>query len=438
MMASKRNVSSATGSVGGSRVVADAVQGFMDTSHRSPITHGNSYLRLHHIPILVRDQDRSLRFYLEQLEFNLIVDRDGEHGRFILVAPEDGTVPLALIAPKPGSDEYNLIGHSGQYVVFATEDVTAKFEIWRARGVRFRHPPQTGTWGGIFTIFEDIDGTPFILAAWDDFTREIERQRRELARKLESERRATQELDIAKQVQARLFPQIAPALDALEYAGVCIQARQVGGDYYDFINLGGNRLGLIIGDISGKGIAAALLMANLQANLRSQVAVALNSPCQFLQSVNSLFYENTTHNAYATLFFAEYNDETGHLRYANCGHLPGLLLRSDGTLECLASTCTVLGLFRDWDCAMQDRKLNPGDTLVLYTDGITESFDDAGEEFGEERLIDLLVRYHELPARALVDTFLADIRRFSPHEQGDDLTLIVAKARKPKENHDRK
>ena len=87
---------------------------------------------------------------------------------------------------------------------------------------------------------------------------------------------------------------------------------------------------------------------------------------------------------------------------------------------------------------MQHRKLNPGDTLVLYTDGITESFDDAGEEFGEERLIDLLVRYHKLPARALVDTFLADIRRFSPHEQGDDLTLIVAKARKPKENHDRK
>ena len=437
-MESKRNVTSATRSVAGSRVVADNVQGFMEASDGSPIIHGDSYLRLHHIPILVRDQDRSLRFYLEQLEFNLIVDRDGEHGRFILVAPEDGTVPLALIAPKPGSDEYNLIGHSGQFVVFATEDVTAKFEVWRARGVRFRHPPQTGTWGGIFTIFEDIDGTPFILAAWDDFTREIERQRRELARKLESERRATQELEIAKQVQARLFPQIAPALDALEYAGVCIQARQVGGDYYDFINLGANRLGLIIGDISGKGIAAALLMANLQANLRSQVAVALNSPCQFLQSVNRLFYENTTHNAYATLFFAEYNDETGHLRYANCGHLPGLLLRSDGTLECLASTCTVLGLFRDWDCAMRDRKLNPGDTLVLYTDGITESFNDAGEEFGEDRLIDLLVRYHELPARALVDTILADIRRFSPHEQGDDLTLIVAKARKPKENHDRK
>src|SRR5206468_12741216 len=104
-------------------------------------------------------------------------------------------------------------------------------------------------------------------------------------------------------VQARLFPQTLPPLRTLDYAGICLQAREVGGDYYDFLNLGGERLGLVVGDISGKGIAAALLIANLQANLRSQCAIALDQPQRLLRSVNQLFYENTTDSAYATLFF---------------------------------------------------------------------------------------------------------------------------------------
>src|SRR5262249_52507590 len=139
-------------------------------------------------------------------------------------------------------------------------------------------------------------------------------------------RRAAHELEIARQVQARLFPQTLPAVRTLEYAGVCIQARQVGGDYYDFLSLGHDRLGLVLGDISGKGIAAALLMANLQANLRTQYATASDRPLRFLQSVNQLFYENTADNAYASLFFGEYDDQAQRLRYANCGHLSPLLL----------------------------------------------------------------------------------------------------------------
>jgi catechol 2,3-dioxygenase-like lactoylglutathione lyase family enzyme len=251
------------------------------------------HLRLHHVPIFVRDQERSLRFYLDQLGFRLVIDyRYGERGRFVLVAPPDGATLLALIAPKPDSAEYRLIGRSGQ-AVFVTEDVTSKFKAWRERGVRFHHPPQTGTWGGIFTSFEDVDRNSFILAGWDDLTREIEARRRAAAEKLESERRAAQEIEIAEQVQARLFPQTLPSLRTLEYAGICIQARQVGGDYYDFLDLGRKRLGLVIGDIAGKGIAAALLMANLQANLRSQCAIALDQPQRFLRSVNRLFHENT-------------------------------------------------------------------------------------------------------------------------------------------------
>ena len=234
------------------------------------------------------------------------------------------------------------------------------------------------------------------LVGFDEVSREIEAQRRAVAEKQEAERRAAQELEIAKQVQARLFPQTLPPLQTLEYAGICIQARQVGGDYYDFLDLGRERLGLVIGDIAGKGIAAALLMANLQANLRSQCAIALDQPQRFLRSVNQLFYENTVDSAYATLFFAEYDDRTRRLRYANCGHLPALLLRRDDTLERLDSTCTVLGIFKEWDCSIGECRLSRGDTLVLYTDGITESFNDAEEEFGEQRLIEALRRHREL------------------------------------------
>jgi serine phosphatase RsbU (regulator of sigma subunit) len=174
---------------------------------------------------------------------------------------------------------------------------------------------------------------------------------------------------------------------------------------------------------------AALLMANLQANLRSQCATALEEPERFLRSVNQLFRESTTDSAYATLLFAEYDDRTRRLRYANCGHLHGLLLREDGSLDRLEGTASVLGLFDDWDCSIAERDLRPGDLLALYTDGVTESFDAAGDEFGEARLLEALNRRRWLPTQALLEGVVDDVRRFSPHEQHDDITLIVARGR---------
>ena len=131
-------------------------------------------------------------------------------------------------------------------------------------------------------------------------------------------------------------------------------------------------------------------MANLQANLRSQFALARDEPQLFLQSVNRLFFQNTTDSAYATVFFADYDDTARRLRYANCGHLSGILLRHNGKVEWLHSTATVLGLFEEWDSPIEECQLFPGDTLALYTDGVTESFDASGEEFGEERLVEAL------------------------------------------------
>lgn len=287
--------------------------------------------------------------------------------------------------------------------------------------------PETPGWGGTYARFEDPDGNAFGLEGFDEVKRSLELRRQAQAEKLEAERRSAQELEIAKQVQARLFPQIQPQLKTVEYAGTCLQARQVGGDYFDFLNLGSQRLGLIIGDVSGKGIAAALLMANLQASLRSQSSLAFDQPQALLRSVNRLFYDNTDDSAYASLLFAEYDDATRRLRYANCGHLSGLLLRRNGDVEQLESTSTLLGLFKEWDCCMQERETFPGDALALYTDGVTEASNDRGEEFGERLLIEALRQHRELSCQALLGTIVDGVRSFGSQEQHDDITVIVAK-----------
>src|SRR5580765_4001517 len=234
------------------------------------------HLRLHCVNVFVRDQDRSLRFFVDQLGFNVAFDTRVQSGdRWVGVAPPDGAAILALIAPKPNSEQYKLIGRATQ-IVFVTEDVTAKFQEWSKRGVRFqttprlkriRYQPQpaqsaaaagvtpnaelaavnrtgmllgeeTPVWGGIVARFRDLDGNTFSLVSFDELTHTMEAQRRVVAAKQEAERRAAHELEIAKHVQSRLFPQVLPPLKSLEYAGVCIQARKVGGDYYDFLDLG--------------------------------------------------------------------------------------------------------------------------------------------------------------------------------------------------------
>jgi serine phosphatase RsbU (regulator of sigma subunit)/catechol 2,3-dioxygenase-like lactoylglutathione lyase family enzyme len=421
------------------------------SSSPSPAT-ADLHLRLHCVNIYVRDQDRSLRFYLDQLGFNLAFDARLQSGdRWVAVAPPDGSAILSLVVPKPKSLESKLIGRSTQ-VVFVTEDVAAKFHEWSLRGVHFQYTPrlrrikydpkaqpppspapsvllgkETPVWGGVFTRFRDVDGNSFGLVSFDEVTHAVEEHRRTTALKQESERRAAQEIEIAKQVQARLFPQTLPPLKTLEYAGVCIQARKVGGDYYDFLDLGSERLGFVIGDISGKGIAAALLMANLQANVRSQCAIALDQLQRLMCSVNQLFCDNTPDGSFATFFFAEYDDLTGRVRYANCGHLPGLLLHSDNSVERLEATATVLGIFKDWDCEIGECHLRPGDSLALYTDGITETYDSADEQFGEQRLIDALRRHRDSSSPSALAAIVDEVRRFGPHEQHDDITLIIAK-----------
>jgi serine phosphatase RsbU (regulator of sigma subunit)/predicted enzyme related to lactoylglutathione lyase len=393
----------------------------------SPVCPEHPYLRVFKSTVYVRDHDRSLDFYINQLGFSVLADINFTYdGRWVAVAPPDGQAILALVAPRPGTEKYRFIGRDTQ-IGFLSEDINATYELWKKGGVRFHQPPQQTIFGITLARFQDIDGNSFELIGTDQFTREIEQERQVAAAKIEADRRTAQELEIARQVQARLFPQTLPPLKTLDYAGLCIQARHVGGDYYDFLSLDCHRLGLVIGDISGKGIAAALLMANLQANLRSQFTLARDEPQLFLQSVNRLFYQNTTDSAYATVFFADYDDTARRLRYANCGHLSGILLRRNGKVEWLHSTATVLGLFEEWNSPIEECQLSPGDTLALYTDGVTESFDASGEEFGEQRLVEALQQNKTMPAKHTLASVVEQIQSFSPHEQHDDITLIVAK-----------
>ena len=433
----------------------DSSQPHVTDTANSSFPRQEPFLRLQSVMIYVRNLDRSLEFYLDLLGFQIVFDGRSQPGKtgqpWVVVSPPDGTANLTLIVPRTDSEQFKQIGRAS-HVTFVTEDVLAKFREWSKRGVHFLsnprlrrfkhalqlkpslsndagapddHPPPI--WGAVFSRFRDPDGNTFSLVSFDEVTHAVETQRRAIADRQEDERRAAQELEIAQQVQSRLFPQTLPRMRTLEYAGICHQARQVGGDYYDFLDLGGERLGLIVGDISGKGIAAALLMANLQANLRSQSAIALDQPQRFLCSVNQLFCQNTSGGSFATLFFGEYDDTARRLRYINCGHLSALLLRADDSLDRLSSTATILGAFKEWECEIEESQLYPGDTLALYTDGVTEAFSPHREEFGEERLVEALRRHRALPPCELLSSVVDEVRRFSPHEQYDDITLIVAK-----------
>ena len=252
----------------------------------------------------------------------------------------------------------------------------------------------------------------------------------QIAERLEAERRAAHEMDLARQVQGRLLPSETIPLATLEYAGCCVQARAVGGDYFDFLELGPTRVGLVLADISGKGFPAALLMANLQASLRSRSAEDFQDLAGQLRSVNQLLYRSSEPNRFATLFVGVYDDSTRRLRYANCGHNPPLVVRAGGSLERLLPTAPVLGLIvEEWECTTAHVDLGSGDLLTVYSDGVTEAFSADGEEFGEDRLTEILRRHHPLTLAAVLEEVQSRVQAFGDGEQADDQTLLLARGR---------
>ena len=253
-----------------------------------------------------------------------------------------------------------------------------------------------------------------------------------VAQEVAQRERLNREIEIAREVQERLFPQRLPVVAGIDYGGACRPALGVGGDYYDFLSLPNGDLGIAIGDVSGKGIAAALLMASLQASLRGQAMTSTTDLAQLMSNVNHLVYEATPPNRYATFFYGQYSHKTRTFRYVNAGHNPPFVIRntSGGTLHVirLDTGGPVVGLFLEAPYQQGTLTLEPGDVFVAFTDGISEAMNRADEEWGEEHLIPAAAAHSNKSAAEMIPQLIADADRFADGApQHDDMTLVVMK-----------
>jgi len=282
-------------------------------------------------------------------------------------------------------------------------------------------------WGSVELAVEAMrrGARDFVMKPWDN-AKLIDTVRNHISEEV-GPAPVSPDLEIARRVQSRLLASHPKALRTLAVAGHCRQAGAVGGDSYDFLDLGPGRLGLVLADIAGKGIGAALLMANLQASLRSLAAQAAQNLAGMLRTANLQFRESTAPEHFATMFFGDYDDQNRTFRWANCGHLAPFLLRGSGAIERLNPTASVLGVFETFPVEVMETRLEPGDRLVVYSDGATEAEDSLGRELGEAGFQQLLLPRHspleEWPA------WLADkIAGRSGGQLTDDCTIVAAEA----------
>lgn len=236
------------------------------------------------------------------------------------------------------------------------------------------------------------------------------------------------EMEIARQVQAQLFPQSFPSVVGLDYTGYCRAARGVGGDYFDFLNLRESLLGIALADISGKGISAALLMAGLQALLRSNAPAHEKSLERLFPAINKLMCSSTAPGKYATFFYTVYDSEKRTLDYVNAGHLPPMIFRANGEILRLRTGGTVVGMLPDAAYRKDQVQLQQGDVLVIYSDGVSEAMNSLDEEFGEDRLMQIVQPHLHRPAAEIAQAVLSGVESFvAGAVQNDDITLVVAR-----------
>jgi sigma-B regulation protein RsbU (phosphoserine phosphatase) len=268
------------------------------------------------------------------------------------------------------------------------------------------------------------------LAAQSALALENSRLASAFANEAAQREKLNRELEIAREVQERLFPQKTPDVQGIDCAGGCRPALGVGGDYYDFLALPGGKLGIVIGDVSGKGIAAALLMASLQASVRGQIIHTGRTLAEMIAYINSLMYEASTSSRYATLFYGQLDPKTLEFEYVNAGHNPPLLMRATGEVERLEVGGTVVGLLPRFPFRQGRVQLRPDDLLVAFTDGVSEAENSAQEEWGEERLIEAIRASGEQSARELIPFLIEQADRFAAGApQHDDMTLVIVRVR---------
>jgi len=250
-----------------------------------------------------------------------------------------------------------------------------------------------------------------------------------LASRVLEHEKLRRDLALAAEVQKRLLPAQPPDAGLASLAAVSVPARSVGGDYYDFVELGDRQIGIALADIAGKGIAAALIMSVVQASLRILLSEGELSLAQLTAKMNELLYRSSPSNSYATFFYAQLDKRCGRLRYVNAGHLPPYLLNANaGRVHELSTGGAVIGLFPDMKYEEAAVDLRPGDVLVAFTDGVTEALNASDEEFGEERLKDLLRQVVHLPVPEISSRISQDLKHWIKNApQYDDLTFIVMK-----------
>ena len=265
-------------------------------------------------------------------------------------------------------------------------------------------------------------GVAVALGTYDRMRRQIEASYRILRQRDALER----EMNVAREVQRELLPHGAPTLEGLELTGICRPAVAVGGDYYDYLQHGDGRPGLVIADISGKGVPAALLMASLQASVRSLFPTE-TTPGRLHERLNDALYHASSAARYATAFLADFDPGTRCLTYSNAGHLPALIVRREETIRCEEGGLPI-GLFEGSVYDTGTLTLAPGDLLALFTDGVTEAPAPDGEEFGADRLAELLRAHLEHPLDAVLQAVLDALLDWSgPVEPHDDVTLVLAR-----------
>jgi sigma-B regulation protein RsbU (phosphoserine phosphatase) len=249
----------------------------------------------------------------------------------------------------------------------------------------------------------------------------------QIAVELAERERMNRELEIAREVQQRLFPQKTPSIPGIEIAGYCRPALGVGGDYYDYFALGDGSLGIAIGDVSGKGFPAALLMASLRASLRAQTMRGGCDLAAIIQTINTLAYEGSAVNKYATFYYGQFSPESRLLSYVNAGHEPPLIFRGDSVIR-LETGGLVVGLLPCVQYEQGTFTLEPGDILVALTDGISEAMNVSDEEWGVENLIRCVQSCGTVACGDIIERVIASADAFSAGaKQHDDMTLIVAR-----------
>ncbi len=260
------------------------------------------------------------------------------------------------------------------------------------------------------------------LATYDRMSDQIESSYRILRERDAFER----QLEVAREVQRELLPKGPPAIAGLELAGVCRQAVAVGGDYYDYLQLADGHFGLVIADVSGKGVPASLLMASLQASARS-LFPTIKDPGTLNARLNDALVQRSTIAHYATAVLASYEPETRQLRYSNAGHLPPLLIRGDEVIECREGGMPI-GMIPGSTYDTGTHSLAHGDLLALFTDGVTETASPDDEHFEATRLAELLKAHRERPLDAVIQTVLDELGRWSgPVDAHDDVTIVLAR-----------